>query len=281
MTRHVHVEHVMGTAVSFDVRGEDDPRAAIAAACAWLHEVDRTFSTHRRESTVSRLGRGELDPAALDRTVAAVLARCRRLESLTAGAFDLYASGRLDPSGYVKGWAVQRASDLLADAGHPVHTVNGGGDIAARGEPSPGGWRIGIVDPHDRTAYVHIAALRDAAIATSARSERGDHVPARHAGEPIDSVSVVAGHLGRADAWATAILAGGWATLRRAAAQPGLELLVVSGSRVLRSPAFPAVPARREAASCGSHLHRADSAHAGPDRRGRGQDGRPHPARPA
>jgi thiamine biosynthesis lipoprotein ApbE len=59
-----HVEHVMGTAVSFDVRTTDgDERHArqlIANACAVLHADDRTFSPWREDSAVSRVQRGEL-----------------------------------------------------------------------------------------------------------------------------------------------------------------------------------------------------------------------------
>ena len=56
--RH-HVEHVMGMAISIDVRdavGLD----AIDAVVDWLHHVDETFSTYRIDSPISRLGLGEL-----------------------------------------------------------------------------------------------------------------------------------------------------------------------------------------------------------------------------
>ena len=47
----------------------------------------------------------------------------------TRGYFSSMYAGRLDPSGLVKGWAVQRASDLLVAAGSRRHCVNGGGDM--------------------------------------------------------------------------------------------------------------------------------------------------------
>jgi hypothetical protein len=39
LSRYLHVEHVMGTAVTFDIRGENAASEAIKAAVAWLHEV--------------------------------------------------------------------------------------------------------------------------------------------------------------------------------------------------------------------------------------------------
>src|SRR5665213_889187 len=61
----VHVEHVMGTVVSFDVRFADESlraplHAGIADAVTWLYRVDDVFSTYQHDSQVSRLGRGEL-----------------------------------------------------------------------------------------------------------------------------------------------------------------------------------------------------------------------------
>ena len=52
-----HVEHVMGTVVSIDIRGTPPDDGALADVLAWLHHVDETFSTYRPESEISRFGR--------------------------------------------------------------------------------------------------------------------------------------------------------------------------------------------------------------------------------
>ncbi len=46
-----------------------------------------------------------------------MLDRCGVLEAETAGYFSAYAAGQLDPSGLVKGWAIERASAMLAERG--------------------------------------------------------------------------------------------------------------------------------------------------------------------
>ena len=56
--RRLHVEHVMGTVFSLDVRSPSSPDEAIEQVVSWLHEVDATFSTYREESAIRRLDRG-------------------------------------------------------------------------------------------------------------------------------------------------------------------------------------------------------------------------------
>jgi len=245
MRRHLHVEPVMGTVVTFDVRGAADVHGvevAVDAACKWLHHVDATYSTYRPDSVVTRLANGQLHAANLDAEIRMVLERCAELRRSTRGAFDVHADGRLDPSGYVKGWATQGAAEVLDRHGLRHYMVNAGGDIAVRGcadHAAGGGWRIGIRHPGDGAALAATAILYDQAIATSARYERGDHVRGRGAGQTFDSVTVAAADLGTADAWATAILAGGVATLRLAQQAGGIEAFVISSRTTSRTPGFP------------------------------------------
>src|SRR4029079_10108794 len=87
----------------------------------WLHEVDRRFSTYVSDSEVNRLDRGELTIAECSPALRNVLDECARLWRATDGYFDAYATGRLDPSGYVKGWSVQVASNKLGASGAGKH----------------------------------------------------------------------------------------------------------------------------------------------------------------
>src|SRR5690349_24653267 len=105
-SRSVHVDRVMGTVVSLDVRDASEPavEAAFARLMDWLHYVDRRFSTYRYDSDVSRIDRGELAVEDAGTDVRWILDRCAALRAETGGAFDERASGRLDPSAFVKGW---------------------------------------------------------------------------------------------------------------------------------------------------------------------------------
>ncbi|KKJ95326.1 FAD:protein FMN transferase [Micromonospora sp. HK10] len=238
----------MGTAISLDL-ADDLPAGTLHALAeetfGWLREVDARFSTYREDSEVCRVDRGELRPAEASADLRAVLARCADLWRETDGAFDAYATGRLDPSGYVKGWSAQVASDRLVAAGAPNHCLNAGGDVRVRGHSATGTpWRIGIRHPWDPTATCLVLAGTDLAVATAGNYERGHHVIDPHRGVPargLRSVTVVGADLGVADAYATAAMAMGEAGigwLDRLPA-PWQHAVITDNARLLHSRTLP------------------------------------------
>lgn len=206
--RTVHVEHCMGTAFTIDIREQGRWDAAVAEAVRWLHHVDAVFSTYRPDSDLSRIRRGQLRVTEADPEVGEVLELCARAATETGGAFSAMPQGRLDPTGLVKGWAVERASRLLTAHGAANHAVNGGGDVQVAGEAAPGRpWTVGITDPRDRSRIVSTVTGRDFAVATSGIAERGSHILDPFTGRPavaLASATVVGNRLTFADAYATA-----------------------------------------------------------------------------
>ncbi|MGC4771617.1 FAD:protein FMN transferase [Micromonospora sp. DT44] len=206
----------MGTTITLDL-ADDLPPARLRELAddvfAWMHEVDARFSTYRPDSEVCRFDRGEVLLSEASADLRFVLEACADLWGVTDGFFDAYATGRLDPSGYVKGWAAQVASDRLLAAGAANHCVNAGGDVRVRGfSPTGEPWRIGIRHPWDEMATCLVLAGTDLAVATSGVYERGRHVQDPRRGAPatgLRSVTVVGSDLGVADAYATAALAMG------------------------------------------------------------------------
>jgi FAD:protein FMN transferase len=225
------VEHVMGIPVGIEVRDEIDP-GAIEAAFDHLRWVDATFSPYRPDSAVN----GEPVPE-----LRAVLDRCDELRRRTDGAFDVHATGRLDPSGFVKGWALDGAAAILSEAGARNLCLHAGGDVLVRGERAPGEpWRVGIQHPRRRDRVAAVLAARDLAVATSGAYERGEHIVDPRTGRSptgVLSVSVAGPELGIADAYSTAAFAMGldgpaWtATLEGYAA-----LTILADGRVLSTP---------------------------------------------
>ncbi|HYI19379.1 MAG TPA: FAD:protein FMN transferase [Solirubrobacteraceae bacterium] len=230
----LRTEHVMGMPVRVDVRAAADP-SVLDHVFALLRDVDARFSPFRAGSAVARRARGEAAPdAALD----AVLARCEALRMRTGGYFDARAGGRLDPSGLVKGWAVDRAAALLDAAGVVRWCVDAGGDVRVRG----GGWRIGVRHPDDPLLLAGVLVLDDGAVATSGAYERGPHVIDPHSGRPpegVRSVTVVGSRLATADAYATAAFAMGRRGPAWTARQRGHDAMtILDGDRVLATPGF-------------------------------------------
>jgi thiamine biosynthesis lipoprotein len=245
--RHALVEHVMGTVVSLDVRGVDAAlaRQAFGRLVLWLREVDERFSTYRQDSEIRRIDAGELAAAAASADVRYVLHRCAALRLATGGAFDEYASGSLDPSAFVKGWAAERGADLLQAEGLRDFSLNAGGDVVVRGGALPmPTWRIGIQHPYDRRALAATIAITDGAIATSGLYERGDHLvdpPSGDAPAGVVSVTVVGPDLGMADAYSTAAFAMGLGGPEWTLGLDGYEAMtILADDRVLTTPGFPA-----------------------------------------
>jgi thiamine biosynthesis lipoprotein len=237
----------MGTVATVDL-ADERPAAELerlaVRAFDWLHEVDRRFSTYKADSEVNRLDRGELSLSECSDDLRLVLDRCADLWRATDGYFDAYAGGRLDPSGFVKGWSVQVASDLLAAAGAPNHCVDAGGDIRARGRPTPGEeWHIGVRHPWRADKLSWILHGTDLAVATSGTYQRGPHVVDPRRGRPatgLRSVTVVGSDLGLADAYATAALAMGEAGLDWLAGLDGYTTAAVTDDgRAFRSADLP------------------------------------------
>jgi FAD:protein FMN transferase len=207
------VEEVMGLPVGIDVRDAGVEPGALDRAFDWLRWVDATFSTYRARSEVSRLNAGTLALGDAVPEVRAVLARCETLRARRCGCSDVRARGALDPSAFVKGWAVEAVASMLVAEGARNLCVHAGGDVRVRGERAPGlPWRVGIQHPHLRHRTAAVLHARDLAVATSGAYERGAHIVDPRTGEPPEgvlSVTVLGPDLGTADAYATAAFAMG------------------------------------------------------------------------
>ncbi|MEV5320595.1 FAD:protein FMN transferase [Streptomyces sp. NPDC052687] len=234
----------MGTVFSFDVRGGDPRavRAALGEAVGGLHRADAVFSTYREDSQLSRLARGELTAGECDPEVAEVLELAAEAERVSDGWFSSTYEGRLDPTGIVKGWAVERAARTLAAAGASGVSVNGGGDVQLLGAPGAGRpWRVGVADPlrpGGLAAVITAAGTTELAVATSGTAERGAHITDPRTGKPavtdLLAVTVVAPRLTWADCWATAAFAmGARQGLTWLESLPDVEaLLITAGDEV-------------------------------------------------
>jgi thiamine biosynthesis lipoprotein len=235
------VRRIMGMPIAIDVR--EPAGVDVEPAFAWLRLVDATFSTYRDDSEIRRLDRGELAVAGCRPEVDEVLTRCMALERETRGYFSVRPAGRLDPSGLVKGWAVDGAAERLSAAGARSFCIDAGGDVVARGRPAPDRpWRVGVRHPEDHGRLAAVLAVEDLAVATSGAYERGAHIIDPHTGRPPEgllSVTVVGPDLATADAYATAAFAMGQDGPGWTATLDGFEAFCITADRrVLSTPGF-------------------------------------------
>lgn len=202
----------MGTVVSVhidDSISHESAKDAWSSVCSFLRDLENRFSTFLPTSEISRINSGELHVLDASPDMVEVLDTCTWLEHLSSGVFNARRpDGLLDPAGFVKGWAAERAARLLLEAGLKNYYLRIGGDIQTHGLQSTGEkWRVGIVDPHDSSrirSYVDIP--EDWAVATSGTAERGQHIWGKDSlavNAQFSSMTVIGPHLMWADAFAT------------------------------------------------------------------------------
>lgn len=178
--------------------------AAIDAAFDVIAEVQRLMSFHDDHSDVSRLNHDAVSrPVCVDAKTWEVLETARRFSQWSDGAFDVcigdvlqrwgvlpaaagpeVAGGnwrdielldgqrvrfhrplRIDLGGIAKGYAVDRAVEVLRRAGAFQGLVNAGGDLRTFG---PAARLIALRDARSPTRPAHMVEVREAALATSA-----------------------------------------------------------------------------------------------------------------
>jgi thiamine biosynthesis lipoprotein len=244
-SRRAWVEQVMGMPVSIHLRGREsrtaEAESRVQAVYDELRAIDVLFSPYRPDSEVTRIDSGELEVGDAHPLVAEVVALCETAAVLTGGSFNaFYLAGEalpgrrgFDPTGLVKGWAVQRAAEHLAAGLGCDVSVNAGGDVAVRPGADPLPWRIGIEDPADPARVLAVLPLTRGGVATSGTARRGRHLVDPRSGRPVAdalSVTVVGPSLLWADVLATAAFVRGPVDgLAMVEGLTGYEALVVAG----------------------------------------------------
>jgi thiamine biosynthesis lipoprotein len=210
--------HTWGTVIFIDASSssitEPQIQASIDRVRDFLYFVDEIFSTYKEQSEVSRLRRGEITITDCCADLQEVWQLCLDAKSYSDGFFDPWCvEGGFDPSGYVKGWASDRAISMMRSDGVEHIQINSAGDLSLAGGVEPGKpWSIGIRHPEEAHTIVKVFDITDGAIATSGTYERGAHIKDPHTGLiaiGARSATVYGPDGGVADALATALIVAG------------------------------------------------------------------------
>lgn len=206
-------------------------------AFALLEEIDERFSTYKNTSEISRINTGQVSESEWSEDMKEVCELAEKTKKDTNGFFDIRTpDGFLDPSGVVKGWAIQKVFDLLLSKGEENILVDVAGDVATHGRNEKGEeWAIGIKNPFNTEEVVKIVYPRGKGVATSGTYARGAHIYNPHTGESasgtLESVTVVAPTILEADLLATAVFAMGEDGLLYAEQTEGVEAYAIRPDR--------------------------------------------------
>jgi thiamine biosynthesis lipoprotein len=204
----------MGMPITVEIVDAAATPEASAAVFGYFDAVDRTFSTYKADSEISRLNRKEITFAQAGAEVQTILALAEQTRQETDGYFDIWRNGTCDPSGIVKGWAIYHAAEMLRRRGFENFYIDAGGDIEAVGKNSRGqNWRVGIRNPFNLHEIVKTLAVSNCGVATSGTDIRGQHIynPKNAAQSLTDilSLTVIGPNVYEADRFATAAFAMG------------------------------------------------------------------------
>ncbi|NIP57003.1 MAG: hypothetical protein GWM92_02595 [Gemmatimonadetes bacterium] len=157
-------------------------------------------------------------PPELKRALAATGETGIRLDPAAGTLTRLDEAAWVDPGGFGKGAALQRARDALVERGLDRALLDFGGQVLTLGsETGDGtGWPVAVAHPSARERPVVSLRIRDASVATTGTSERFVEVGGERVGHVLDprsgrpvapwgSVTVVARDPVAADALSTAL----------------------------------------------------------------------------
>ncbi len=230
----------MGTVVSAEWNPPRHPRESELSIENAFAQLDERFSLYREDSELSRIARGELSLSEASPQLRGVYEEALDWRRETEGAFTPHRPDCIiDLNGIVKALAIRSAGEALESLGITDWCINAGGDILTGLDSLAR--TFGIADPDQRTRLLCSITLQSPrhAVATSGSAERGDHIwSIESASAPeFSQVTVVADDIVTADVLATAIIAGGRATLDLATERWPVDVIAVAGdSTILMTP---------------------------------------------
>jgi thiamine biosynthesis lipoprotein len=225
------VEQIMGMAISVDIP-QCENKVVFETVFDRFRNIDRRFSPYKNDSELSKYQRGELKYKNLSKEFKVVLNASKEAGKLADDYFSVYFSGKFDPTGYVKSWAISEVSKIIENNKFKTYCIGAGGDVLARSNSNKN-WNIGIQDPKNKSAAIGVVSGNNLAVATSGSYERGRHIINPKTGEPaheLESVTVVGPEIIHADIFATAIFAEGLSGLILAEELEGYDAFAISDS---------------------------------------------------
>lgn len=217
----------MGMPVVLEIRDDNVREGVFATIFDYFIAIDERFSTYKEGSEVMRINRKEVSADAYSPEMKEVLLLSEETRKLTDDYFNISHNGIIDPSGLVKGWAINNAAQILRKEGYKNFFVEIAGDIQCSTETSAPPWNIGVRNPFNKEEIVKVFSLYNEGIATSGAYIRGQHIYNPLSPEDplsnVASMTVIGPNIYDADRFATAAYAMGKQGITFIEELPGFE----------------------------------------------------------
>lgn len=232
------IRNMMGMTIRLKIVDPQAVKEDLDVVFEYLNFVDEKFSTYKTNSEISQINRREILPKNYSPEMKEVFSLLEKWQKLTNGYFNAnHPDGYVDPSGLVKGWAINNSAKLLESRGLKNFYVEAGGDIQVAGKNEDGqAWKIGIKNPFVESENIKIVKLSNQGIATSGSYIRGDHIYNPHNPNKkiskIVSLTVIGPNVYEADCLATAAFAMGELGINFIETLAGFEAYVVDENKI-------------------------------------------------
>lgn len=206
---------IMGMPITVEIAETSIKKALFGEIFQYFRKIDQIFSLYKKNSEISLLNRQEITKSQFSPEMKMILKLAEQTKEQTLGFFDIYnpITKKNDPSGIVKGWAINEAALLLKKRGVKNFYIEAGGDIQVSGTNNLNQlWTVGIKNPFNPSEIVKVVKLKTEGIATSGTYERGEHIYNPKKGlysSQVASITVIGPDIYEADRFATAAFAMG------------------------------------------------------------------------
>lgn len=221
----------MGMPVTVNVIDKNVTDEDINEVFSYFHYIDEKFSTYKKNSEISQVNKRQLKEPDFSDEMKEILFLCEETKKETSGYFDIKRNGILDPSGLVKGYAINHGANILKNKGFKNIYVEIAGDIQVFGkDENSENWKIGIQNPFNLDEVIKVVSLSNKGIATSGTYTRGNHIynpKSKSKNKDIISVTIIGPNVYEADRFATAIFAMGEKGLDFLATLNGFEGYII------------------------------------------------------
>jgi thiamine biosynthesis lipoprotein len=208
------IKILMGMPINVEIVDPSVTENAFQKVFDYFTYIDKTFSTYKKTSEISRINSGEISENEYSNDMKTVFALSEKTKQETNGCFNIFYNGTYNPSGLVKGWAIHNAAKLLKKSGFENFYIDAGGDIQVSGKNKEGKfWKVGIRNPFNQKELVKVVCVSNQGVATSGTYIRGNHIynpkGKNQKIEDLVSLTVIGPDIYEADRFATAAFAMG------------------------------------------------------------------------